>query len=338
VELIDPLSRRRAVMALASAGLLSVPALARAQLKGAVINAPTASAPSQGATETIETLDDPFSRMTAPVFVNGDGPHFFMVDTGANRSVISAELAAKLNLPLGAEAPLHGVAGMKPAPSTVANELRLGERTERNVELAVLPVADLGVPGVAGVDRFGNRRLQLNFRERRLVLDAKYQTSPPFTVTVPARKRAGQLMIVDADLAGIKLQAFLDTGAQRTIGNPALHQLAILRGRGSRFSDVRIESVTGQVLGGQIAVLPELRLGQLRMSNIAMTFANLHVFNIWGLHGPAVMIGVDALSSFDTVTLDFQRSQVRFQLYPDQIRMKLRTNSSQSRSRIPTDR
>ena len=44
---------------------------------------------------------DIYKRMTGAVLVGGAGPYPFVADTGANQSVISAELAAKLELPLG---------------------------------------------------------------------------------------------------------------------------------------------------------------------------------------------------------------------------------------------
>src|SRR5690606_13357583 len=35
----------------------------------------------------------------APVWLNGEGPHWMLVDTGANRSALDAGLAARLGLP-----------------------------------------------------------------------------------------------------------------------------------------------------------------------------------------------------------------------------------------------
>src|SRR5258708_686710 len=55
------------------------------------IVASVASSPNTN--QTIETSNDPYRRMTAPISLNGQGPYFFVVDTGANQSVISRELA-----------------------------------------------------------------------------------------------------------------------------------------------------------------------------------------------------------------------------------------------------
>ena len=41
----------------------------------------------------------------------------------------------------------------------------------------------------------------------------------------------------------------------------------------------------------------------------------MHVFDLWGLRDkPALVLGMDLLAQFDTVALDFGRSQVRFDL------------------------
>src|SRR5579863_8786822 len=61
----------------------------------------------------LRTIVDIYRRMTAPVRVNGQGPYPFVVDTGANQSVISDSLAAQLALPTGPLEPLNGVAGVQ---------------------------------------------------------------------------------------------------------------------------------------------------------------------------------------------------------------------------------
>jgi hypothetical protein len=144
---------------------------------------------------------------------------------------------------------------------------------------------------------------------------------PPFTSSVHASQRSGQLTIVDADLAGIPVNAFLDSGAERTIGNPALLELAVQRLPKTAFYEVPVISVTGKTLKGQIALLPVLRFGHVRLVDISVTFADLHVFQIWGLTQPSILMGMDALSTFDSVTLDFGHAEVWFELYPGKRRL-----------------
>ena len=267
--------------------------------------------------QALETARDPYRRMTAPVMLNRQGPYFFVVDTGANQSVVSREIATALSLKEGPILPLHGVAGVEDTPTAVVPEVRIGADTEKDVLMPVLPKAAIGADGILGIDRLRNQRLTLDFKRRRLeVQKSHFEDVPPFTSSVKARQRFGQLTIVDADLGGIRIAAFLDSGAERTIGNPALLDLAVLRNPTSKFFEVPVISVTGKTIAGRVAMLPVLRLGNVRLVDIAITFADLHVFQIWGLQAPAVLIGMDALSVFDSVTLDFGRAEVWFELAP----------------------
>jgi hypothetical protein len=267
--------------------------------------------------QTIETSNDPYRRMTAPIRIDEQGPFFFVVDTGANQSVISQELAASLSLAQGPMVDLHGVADVEPTPTVICRRVQVGDLSEHDIMMPSLPQAAIGAPGIIGIDRLRNQRIKLDFRSRQLsIAGARFEDLPPFTSRVRARQRSGQLTIVDADLAGIPVSAFLDSGAERTIGNPALLELAVLRNPKAAFYEVPVISVTGKSLPGQIAVLPVLRLGHVRLVDISVTFADLHIFQIWGLTQPAILLGMDALSVFDSVTLDFGHAEVWFELYP----------------------
>ena len=314
---------RRSLTAALGAGL-ALPGLARAVPHPAqmdpkgdlpIVAAVTPSTSNPG--QTIETSNDPFKRMTAPVLLDGRGPNFFVVDTGANQSVISQELALALGLPEGPAVDLHGVAGVERTATVKVGRVQVGARVEKDVIMPVLPQAAIGAPGIIGIDRLRNQRVKLDFRARQLTVEpSRFADLPAFTSRVHARQVSGQLLIVDADLAGIPVSVFLDSGAERTIGNPALLQLAVMRVQQGGFFDVPVISVTGKTLRGQIALLPVLRLGHVRLLDISVTFADLHVFQIWGLQQPAMLLGMDALSTFDSVTLDFGHAEVWFELYP----------------------
>src|SRR5579862_8607771 len=104
----------------------------------------------------IAAVADLYRRMTVAIRVNGAGPFGFVVDTGANQSVISRELALQLNLPLGPEAPLNGVAGVQIAPTTTAH-LEVGKRALPERTLSVLPQAGIGGLGMLGLDVIGDQ-------------------------------------------------------------------------------------------------------------------------------------------------------------------------------------
>ncbi len=267
---------------------------------------------------SLQAVADIYKRMTAPLRVNDEGPFAFVVDTGANQSVISESLATRLRLPRGPEAALNGVAGEQSAPTTYAR-LGLGRHIERNTRLFVLPDRGIGGEGMLGLDGLDGQTLTLDFAHEILrIAPAEEKLAREFDLTVKATERDGQLTLVDADLSGIPITAFIDSGAQNTIGNMALRAHAFGLESAKLWAPTDVISVTGQTIPAEMADLPNLRLGGLRMPNWPVAFADLHTFKMWDLiDRPALLVGVDVLTRFQVVTLDFRRREVRFRLAED---------------------
>lgn len=313
---------------LAGLGLTACAPLAERRLVTVNLTTPTQAPPVDGPT-LLETAFDAARRMTVPVMVQGRGPFQFVVDTGANRTVISQELAATLGLAPQGSLPVHGIAGVEPAPMFRLARLQVGGSFAYGVEAPGLPAAKLGADGLLGVDALRNRRVSLDFRNNRFEIatsnkgaamgrgdDTRLGDRGPQIVSVPARYRFGQLVIVGADVAGAPVSAFLDSGAQISVGNLALKR-AVLQMRpelAERFVQTPLISATGQTAMGEFAILPSLRLGSLKIQRLVAVFADLHIFKLWQLEDrPAILIGVDVLRQFDKVILDFGRREVTFQ-------------------------
>ena len=116
----------------------------------------------------------------------------------------------------------------------------------------------------------------------------------PAVVIVPARQRFGQLTIVDAEVNGVPVTAFLDSGAETTVGNLALRDAVMIREPGLRAQVIVVQlvSATGQMVSGELSRIPPLRLGGLRIGNLSCVFADLHTFRIWDLlDRPAILVG-----------------------------------------------
>jgi len=280
----------------------------------------------------LDTAFDEARRMTVPVRVNGHGPFQFVVDTGANRSVIGAEIAERLHLPAAGSTPVHGIAGVEPANLFKVAHMQVGATYAAGLELPGLAAAKLGADGLLGVDVMRNRRVTMNFIENLFEIGAsqfgaviapmrgsRLADPGPQVISVPARYRFGQLVIVGAEVADSPVSAFLDSGAQISVGNPAL-LAAILRQRpemAARLVNVPLISATGQTADGQMARLPPLRLGGLRIASLTAVFADLHIFKLWELQDrPSILIGIDVLRQFEKVILDFGHREVIFEAPP----------------------
>jgi predicted aspartyl protease len=307
-------TRRTAAVGLLTAGAAALPLGAvRAQ---AVEHTP---GPDDDHTE-LSAGEDRFTHMMAPVTINGRGPYQFLLDTGANTSCVSPRLVEELSLEPGPPAMVHTVVGVRERPSFVIDELKVGKRNRRRVRAPALPLKGPGVDGVLGIDWLRGQRLVLDFKTRAIEITSSRadQPEPNRVVVVPARKRLGQLTIVGADLNGVPISALVDSGAQGSLCNKPLRDLVraseIRRGKAAPPEYVRMESLAGEVFRGETVFLPFLKLGGLHLGNVQVSYADMHVFKIWGLEDkPALVLGMDLLMQFEQVALDFGRSTVRFQ-------------------------
>ncbi|WP_312161560.1 aspartyl protease family protein [Phenylobacterium sp.] len=286
----------------------------------------------------LATDADMSGRVTAPVRINGQGPFDFVVDTGANRTVITSELAARLGLPDAGPADVHGVAGVEPSNTATIDLLQVDAVETRSIRAPTLSRSRLGADGLLGVDVLRGRRVTVDFLKNEfritpsrgpgapkadLALSAAAASRLPQAdalsgrqIVVPARYRFGQLIIIGADVSGRPVTAFMDSGSQSTVGNAALRRLVLgtTEIRAPRYV-VPVLSATGQTARGELAVLPLLRIGGLDITGLTTVFADLHVFDIWDLKAkPSLLIGIDAMRQFDAITLDYGRRQVIFTL------------------------
>lgn len=274
----------------------------------------------------VDTASDRSRRMTVPVTIAGRGPFAFIVDTGADRTVVSRELAAQLGLAAGKPATLHSMTGAGRVDTVVLGGLdvegRGGERLRTNepIHAPALAEIDLGARGLLGVDSLQGRRVVMDFARNTLTIaDAKARERlDRDTIVVTARSRYGQLILVDADIAGTPITVIIDSGAQNTIGNHALRTMLARRGKGAAFRADELIDVTGGRLPVEVAAIGRVRIGGLTIDNVTVAFADAHPFKRFGLLGrPAMLLGVDTLRSFRRVSIDFAARKIRF-LLPDQ--------------------
>jgi predicted aspartyl protease len=296
---------------------------------------PPSAEPSGDDGAALKTSFDAVRRMTVPTFIDKAGPYTFVVDTGANHSVMATELAGALSLPSGGRAAIHGIAGVDPAETVIVKRITVGGLSSKRMRMPLLPRHHLGAEGLLGVDVLERRRVTLDFRNNLFSIAPSNKEATanlrgsatrlpkpeadPSLVVVPAKHRFGQLTIVDAEVDGVPVTAFLDSGAETTVGNLALRDAVLTRQPGlrSQILVVQLVSATGQMVGGELSKMPPLRLGGLRIGNLSCVFADLHTFRIWDLLStPAILIGVDVMRHFDSIELDFGRSLVSFRTPP----------------------
>lgn len=316
------ITRRTITAGLGLSTIVAPPALADAITPVSLpqIQPPTAP-PSDPPLLVLDAGLDQDARLTVDVAINGEGPFQFVVDTGADRTVLTPGVVQRLVLAPGPEIIVHGVSGTITTTTARIGNLRAGDAKLSNVDLPVLPYDRVGADGLLGVDILEGRNIVMDFPKKRLEIRRTQNTSEitrfSNEVSVMADERFGRLTLADSRIGGVRSLAFIDSGGGVSIGNMALARAIAARRR--RTPDLvrpaRLLTAGGEMQLGEFRLVPTMLMGALRITNIPMAFADLHIFDLWSLNNrPAALIGVDVLRLFARVELDFGAGRVLFRL------------------------
>lgn len=266
--------------------------------------------------ETIEA-EQKRNRLFIEVQVNDQGPFRFLVDSGADRSVIGSALAEQLQLPVGDPVRLQGMAGAATVGTVIVDRLGLGKSEIGPIRAPALAERDLGAQGLIGIDALAEQRLLLDFDERTItVQDGRTAiVNEAGEIVVTARLRRGQLIITQASISDQRMSAVIDTGSEVTLGNMALRRRLFGTGERRGARSITLVSVTGQTLEAEAFAIDRIRIGGIYLDNVVVAFADAAPFKLFGLDDkPALFLGSDLLKSFRRLSLDFRNRKVRFWL------------------------
>jgi predicted aspartyl protease len=267
------------------------------------------------------TRPDRVGRMLAAVEVNGTGPYRFIIDLGANRSVLSSKLAEQLGLATadGNTVVVHGVTGPATVPLAQVDELRVGHLVLQDQAMPVLAgTVFADADGILGIDELQESRIEVDFRNDRVRIGASDRRRAPHGyLTVPARTMNQGLLLVAGRVGDVDTHVVIDTGAQYTIGNRRLQEALVRRLRSDRQGSV-VTGATPGVVNGSTSFTPGIRIGEARLNNVPVTFSNLHVFTLWGLADePALIVGMDVLGTLQKFVVDYGRREFQIKTYAE---------------------
>lgn len=280
---------------------------------------PREAVPAEGMRDDIALAIERGSRMTVPVSIGDQGPFDFIIDTGAERTVVSRELATKLALPFAGAARVHSIARTVPVDLVHVASLGISAHRAHGLRAPTLPSLHMGGVGLIGIDSLQQQRVMIDFERRIMSIEpsAVREKIPARgdDIVVQARSRAGRLVVMDAHVEGIRTAVILDTGSQISLGNAALGaKLKERRSRRSAF-DTTLHDVTGAALPAHLMSARELRVGGVGMRDLTIAIADAPVFGELALADrPAMLLGMDAMRLFRRVSIDFKRRRARFLL------------------------
>lgn len=308
--------RRTLLTRLLSAGGLN--------LASPVIAAPQADAPAPPPDGEARLLTNLLTRMAIEVDL-GARRSVFVIDTGAERTSISNQLAQRLQLEPGPLIRVHGITSSELVPTVRLPRLGFSRRRFLDLIAPVFPYALLGADGLLGLDALAPFRLTLDFRNRRVLLAPSFG---PGSAGLFGEGRASRLPSIESlsheDLFrrllitrivadGVDAAAFIDTGAQYSIGNRALLRALDARLGGSIRPQVRVYGVTGQSLTAEAGQVANLQFHRRDLGSTPLLFADLHVFHVLNLiESPTLLLGADVLTRFNRIILDYGAKRIRF--------------------------
>lgn len=265
------------------------------------------------------TRTDRVGRIVVPVLINGKGPYRFLVDTGADGSLVSAALVHTLGL-----APnripnenVQGTTGTEQLPCVTIDTLRIGSIVKHDIRMPVSssPVMS-GLDGILGMAGFGAVRVMVDFHHNRVAIDRTSRRMPQDFLDIPAQRTSGGLLVIPARVGNVQVAAVLDTGASETLGNDALKQ-ALLRDAAKDPTAARIYGVTKQVSDGGLSHSPTVYIGAAEIRNLGIVYSNIPIFRTWHLDSrPALIIGMNALGVVDALVLDYPHAEVYLRPVP----------------------
>jgi len=309
-------------------GLLLGLSAARADIPPAAPVAP--DPPVEPVTEVAVTAPEPryvaptrrdrIGRIWAPVLINGKGPFRLVLDTGANHSAITAEVAHALGVTSDDESPvlLRGVTGSAQVPAIRVDTLIVGDLELKPTLVPIVPNVFGGAEGVLGTEGMFDKRVFIDFLHDLITISRSHgiRADRGF-ITIPVQLTREKLLVITARVGGLKVKAIIDTGGQATVANQALIEALARRRSKNEMTLEQIQGATNDIQDAQNMMIPPIDLGGIEFLRTRVAVADLKIFETWHLtREPALVIGMDALGTLDTLVIDYARRELQVRVHP----------------------
>lgn len=286
------------------------------QLASAAMPAPAIplEPPEAAELDLVAAEADSFARMTVPIRLADHGTYRFLVDTGSQRTVLASEIATRLALPRGPQLRIIGMGGTATVDTAHIAEIGLGARAFPDISVPLLRREHIGADGIVGLDSLQNQRVLIDFGRNTLAIgDARgLGGNRGYEIVVTARRHAGQLIMADATIDGVRTSVVIDTGASTSIGNRALQQALRQRDLATKATLI---SATGHEVIADLGVAQVLKIQDIGIRNLVIAFTDAPPFDRLGLaRRPALLLGMRELRLFGRVAIDFRTKRVLFDL------------------------
>jgi predicted aspartyl protease len=263
------------------------------------------------------TRADEFGRLIVPVELNSQGPFYFLLDTGAARSVLTETALDRLGMRVDErhDVFVRGVSGRTRVHTAVLDSLKVGDIEVRAQRFPVLKSRLVeGLDGILSADRLRDLHLTADFAnaEVRIMNNASRDLS---SNSLPMRftELSRQLIVVQARIGKHRVPAIIDTGGAHTLGNVALLNKLIADAGGVLDGVImsRVADATDTVLDTWDSRVKTMNLGEVAVDDLRVSFGRFPVFEYWGFRDtPALLIGMDVLGRTQSISIDYRRRRM----------------------------
>lgn len=296
---------------------VSLAALCSASAVGSAENGVDAASANDDPVVEVQLTRDRYERLTVPVTIDGKGPYRFFIDTGAQATVVTEQITRDLGLTPFDRATLVAMGSSRVVDLIAIDRLQFADRTLSGLTSPLLQRQHIGADGILGLDTLQDMRVLIDFNTDRMSVTDARSSGPVegYEIVVRARARLGQMIITNARLDGVRTAVIIDTGAQYSVGNPAL--LARLRTRAESL--VVTKDVHGTEITSDLAYVESLAIGPMRLSRVPISFNDSPALHALGLGDePALILGMQNLRMFERVAIDFAARRILFDV-PDDV-------------------
>jgi hypothetical protein len=263
------------------------------------------------------TRPDELQRIVVPVMLNEQGPFYFLLDTGATRTVIAKSAVTRLALQTDEQqrVSIRSVSGVMRAPTVLVQSLQVGALQNTQVRMPVLTGVTLaGADGILGIDTLGDTKVSADFLNDHVRITTANGVPADKDHTVIAfNQTARRQIMVDALVNGIRTRVVVDTGCAHTLGNADLLRTLQEQSHGQlAMRDTEVTDATDTTLPARVVMVPSIIMGTVGIRNLPVSFGEFSVFDIWHINDrPALLVGMDVLSLLQELTIDYRRKELQ---------------------------
>jgi predicted aspartyl protease len=123
-------------------------------------------------------------------------------------------------------------------------------------------------------------------------------------------------MVAKGRIGRVPIQAVIDTGAERTLGNLALRRaLRLDQTAKQEHTESQVIGASAEQQAANTIPSPTILIGQTALVDVDVTYADLNVFHLWDLvEQPALIVGMDVLGTVRALLFDYRRKEVMIRL------------------------